>query len=390
MKYWILLKKEFKETIRDKSVLISNFVFPLLSLPMILIFSIIASGIVAMNLQESQFQVWLVGEPPIEIVKAITKSDTVAISRHKGIDHKDEELLKKKLKVNEVDLFLFSEKLDDGYKFKIVSDSGKTKSFLVSSTVRKTIKKYAKAQRENKLKTLGLKEDQLSPVKVESKDFATLIGIASQSFGGQAGVVIVVLLIIGMYYPAINAFIGEKDKKTLNVLIFAADDENKIVLSKYINIVIFGLLTFVPYILDYLIIKSFMGNKISKYMTSSIDPKVIMVLGMNVLVLSLVLGALCVIISILSKTMTRAQSFLSGIFILLMIPIIFLVAVKEKMTVGMALVPIMNFFYLARDVALDQVAMNNSILSIFVNLAFVFILMKIALGAFKKRHVLKV
>jgi hypothetical protein len=34
--------------------------------------------------------------------------------------------------------------------------------------------------------------------------------------------------------------------------------------------------------------------------------------------------------------------------------------------------------------------MNNSILSIFVNLAFVFILMKIALGAFKKRHVLKV
>ena len=281
----ILLKKEFKETIRDKSVLISNFLFPLLSLPMILVFSVIASGIVAMNLQDSQYQIWLVGEPPIEILTSIKKSNSISISRHKGINESDEDLLKKKLKVNEADLFLFSEKLDNGYKFKVISDSGKTKSFVISSIVKKIVKKYAVSKREDRLTKLGLNEDQLSPVKIESKDFATLMGIASQSFGGQAGVVIVVLLIVGMYYPAINAFIGEKDKKTINVLIFAADDQNKIVLAKYINIVIFGLLTFVPYILDYLIIKTFMGDKVSKYMTSSFDPKVIVFWLLNILVL---------------------------------------------------------------------------------------------------------
>lgn len=391
MKFWVLFKKEFKETIRDKSVLLSNFVFPLLSLPMIVIFSVFATGIMAINMKEERIKI-LADRDIIKQLEAmkVERFDYVSIAERLEFPLSKE---KERSLLKQYDLVIVkSKKSENNKKFvlHLISDSSNTKNYIALQNVQRFYKKFLEKEYQENLKKHNLTPADLNSFDLDVQDRATLMKIASQSFGGQAGVVIFVLLIVGMYYPAINAFIGEKDKKTMNVLIFNTDNEKQIILAKYLNIVAFGMLTFVPYMIDYIIIKTMMGDKLAKTPSLlQISGDAYLILAMNLFILAFVLGIISIIISIMSKTMTRAQSFLSGMLMLMMIPIIFLNIVKEKMTFKMALIPIMNFFYLARDFALDQVALDNSIIAFLVNMFFSYFLFTVAYKKFKKQFVLK-
>jgi sodium transport system permease protein len=389
MKFWVLFKKEFKETIRDKSVLISNFLFPLISLPLVFIFSAFASGLVALNgVDQSAYQILFTGDVSSKLIDKVKSVKRVKVSyiEKKLKDSDYQEYLKK----NKLNLIVESNKVDNIIKYKLINDSSDTNKGSIYQKVKRLFASHADEVRAQKLKKLGLTDQQLNPVVIETRDFATLMSFAKKSVGGQIGIAMVVLLILGMYYPAINAFIGEKDKKTISILVFASQSERDIVLAKYLNIVLFGMLTFVPYLFDFIVIKFFLGDKIQQLGSFEFSSGVFLVFILNSFVLSFFIGSICVLISLLSKSMSRAQSFLGGMMFLLMVPAIILSVVNKQMTLTMALVPFMNFFYMIRDIVLSQVIVSHSYISMFINLSFTIVLVRVTLKVFKKQHVLKV
>lgn len=347
-----------------------------------------------MSIEPSQLKtvIYSNSELPEEVIKEVNKNDVFSF---KNIKMETEDLLSKPDAIlkfsndNSADAVIIVKEIESLKIYNLYTDSSNTNKFIMINKIKTALEAYSNKKHEEKLSNLKLKKDNLYPVKVVTHDRATLISFAKSSFSGQAGVVLVILLIVGMYYPAINAFIGEKDKKTMDVLILASNNESNILIAKLLNIITFGLLTFIPYLFDYLLIKIVLDKEIvEQYSIFSLDN--IFIFFINFMSLSFVIGAICILISIISKTTTRAQSMLSGLFLILMIPIIFLTVIDKKMSMLMAMVPVMNFFYLLRDIILGQVNVAGSLLSAFTNLILFIILLKFCMEFFQKRYVLKV
>ncbi|MBQ8597696.1 MAG: ABC transporter permease subunit, partial [Lachnospiraceae bacterium] len=88
-------------------------------------------------------------------------------------------------------------------------DSGYTESILED-----VAELYRDALLAEKLAAHGLTEDFLTPVTYEAKDSVSASESAGMNLGGSIGMLLVVTIMLGAFYPAIDATTGEKERGT--------------------------------------------------------------------------------------------------------------------------------------------------------------------------------
>jgi len=432
-----IFKKEFLQILRDKSVLFTNFFIPLFGLPLYFILIIEAASYMdakqnAPIKDKTIFKISYQGNIDKNLIKRLESDNKIEIVTSKSLlseneinDYREKfenyKVIKKKSKkikqkvkldkevlkankeeiTNAKNVYLKSlnklkskyQKKTDLYIAAFTTDK-KVQSFyffysrenIVSKAslkyVNKIFKEYQSELVEDFKKKNNILKHDLSPFSFKKISLDKSNSTIANTIGIGLGGGILFLLLISIYNPTINTTIGERDQNTFKVLLMNPIGLNEIFIGKYLNVAFQGLLTLIPYAIEFMIFYAWGSSNFLFEEVPQLSGLKLLVLSLGIVSSAIFISALCFLVSSFAKTRVQAQSLLTLLMFCLMVPIGIISAMDIKLTTYSALVPIMNFPVSTENIMLNSPDYFNILVGIGVNLLVSLVLIWLSLGAF--------
>ncbi|MGK0367504.1 MAG: ABC-type Na+ efflux pump permease subunit [Thermoproteota archaeon] len=381
----IILKKEFKISVRDKSIILSNFLIPLFSMPLVVLLILFVKATKVSTQEVLDYKVGIVSfEKEYQIPEF--KKEKIFYHKVSSIDTKTIDL--KSFRELKYDLVLIQSDKKHHSQIEFIYDSTINRSEYLAAEYKRILRKKSKVILKDRLKERGIASEFLTPIVLKDVKIVPLTQFAGVKIGAQLGVYLLVLFILGMYYPAINAFVGEKENKTMQHLLLSSSNDNDIVLAKMVNILFFGILSFIPYIVHYLIFDYFLGDKLNFFKVNYNSFFELSLIILNFMAIGFVVASICIIVSMLANSISRAQALLSGFMVISIVPISVLTVLDLKYSGGMAAFPFLNFFLMVKQVLVESTSIVPILTTLIINSCLGVSLMFGAFKIFKNKNVL--
>ncbi len=352
---WIIFKKEFIDTLRDRRTVMLMIVLPLLIFPLLM-------GIIT-KITTSQ------------VKKAETKSLNIGlITNGNGIrfttllKERKDIIIHESIKEENIDTAIKDNKLDFVIVFAPDFDtqtnqkkSGKISIHYKSSDendiglkrINEVLDKFKTELLEIRLKDMNLETAFIEPLLIEKMDIATMKEQIGRHIGGFLPYIFIIFCFVGAMYPAIDLAAGEKERSTIETLLTSPASRMQIVLGKFLVITLAGLIS-----AGFAIIGMFVAIKQAVNIPAEIMDTVIKIIEPTSIALLLsLLVPLCVFFaaillsfSIYAKSFKEAQSIMTPLNFIVIMPAAIGMLPGIKLTVITALIPIFNVSLATREV----------------------------------------
>ncbi len=372
-----ILKKEIRETFRDKKsltmMLIIPFMIPLLVIGMSALF-------------ESQLKRPIEDYNKIGMSYETNEVEKKIISKI-GIDpiYDTEEKLKEKYDNGEIDLYIT--KRDN--KYIINGNDNDTTSYAIS-----LVEPYILAYKEY------LQNEYLTYENIDSNNVINIITlekniIEKDNFFANYIVVysflfIIMAITISATYPATDATAGEKERGTLETLLTFPIKSKDIIIGKFLSVslssIITGVLSFGLTIISLLIA----NNMFDIYKNTNLMPSMVSIIFSCFIIISysLLISGLCIAIASKSKTFKEAQSALTPLTFVSFFPGMIAFMMDIQTTAVLSLVPFLNFTLLFEDISNNNVNYLNILLMVISTLIIIFVILKTIIKQYTSEKIL--
>jgi len=322
----IIARKELLSVVRERRVLFTTIILPIVIMPVLMFGPILLFGNAARQTQESVQKVGVVGVPAVvleELRKARVEPIEI-VNPQQAVQNR------------EVEAALVFE--NGVYTLYGRLSGGATQSALVVEKVQNALSTYKDQVVAEQLRAKGVSPEVLEPFQVETKDASREQEQAAGLFAFLIPYFLIVFIQSGGMPVAVDATAGEKEKGTLEALLAAPVPLVQILLGKGLAVFVMSLLSTFAAIAGLLLgggvfrnlfavqIQAVQngGNAVQLGGALALDP-----LGYLSIVLTAVLFALLVIAIMISlglyaRTFKEAQSYMSPLMLVMIIPILFL------------------------------------------------------------------
>ena len=333
--------KEVMENIRDKrtlmsSVIMGSFMGPLFALGMIYM-----TAQMGKEKAEKQLELPVINMQYAQnLEKHLLSNDVKILSLDKSpeaaIKDKDHDVV---LEIDES----FSDSMQAGKpaKVKLYYDASAKGAANVSvRRVKALINGYSSSIGAMRLQLRGISPNLMNVVMIENHDQAT-----SQSRGAQLMLFLPYFLIMGLFvgsmYLAIDTTAGEKERKSLEPLFLNPVSRTSILSGKLAATVSFGLLTLVLTLIAFKLTLPFYPMKqLGMSLTLGIVDLLVMLIVL--IPLAVLAGSVQTIIAAFSKSFREAQTYVSVVMFIPLIPSMLLMFMPIKEKLWMYAIPILN------------------------------------------------
>jgi len=248
--------------------------------------------------------------------------------------------------------FEASLKAGDPQTVMIYHYEGEMKSGMGAGEVEKYFRTLREKTVESRLAEKGLKPDVIKPFTVKRQNVAPPEKVGGNFVGGLIPYFIIILCFTGAMYPAIDLTAGEKERGTMETLLCSPVNRVNIVLGKFLMVmtasvatIAFTLLSTATTILvgGPLLMSGKMpsGGAASGPMPS-IDPAGIIGVFAMVAPVAILFAAVLLTISLFAKSYKEAQSYVSPLIIVVLMPAMIGMMPGIELSAKTALVPILN------------------------------------------------
>lgn len=318
----IVFKKEIIDMFRDKKTIISSILIPIIIFPLIYGFMGSSQKKVENDAEEKGIEIALESESQdISIVKYLSK-----VKKLKIIKTDDSQ---KALEKGTIKAIIFVGKDFDSAimngrpaPLTIQYDDSNQSSLMAAETIRNIVGSYSSSVIAQRLKERGIDPEILNPVDIKEKKTSE-----QKDNGGGVGLMIFSMLIPLMLaiYAASSVLpaatdngAGEKERGTLEPLLSTQVNRLSLLMGKYLAITAAGIIgTFAS------MIGLFLAQKISPEILGeggTFSIPMMLIVAMATICLTLIFAALELAISIYARSFKEAQTYLSPITILAMVP----------------------------------------------------------------------
>ena len=193
----------------------------------------------------------------------------------------------------------------------------------------------------------------VTPLSIEEHDVASMKERIGKTVGGMLPYLFVIFCFMGSMYPAIDLAAGEKERGTMETLLTAPVTRFQILLGKFAVVVVTGLLSAVV---------SIVGIFLAVRQASTIPPAVfnavmaILDVQSVLLVLSLLVpltvffAAFLLSVSIFAKSYKEAQSMISPLMIVIILPVLIGLFPGVALDSVTALIPVLNVSLATKEI----------------------------------------
>ena len=229
----------------------------------------------------------------------------------------------------------------------------------VLSRTQTLVDEYNEDIRKVRLQALGLessldRESLIEPAKLKRAGIADKREILGERVGGMLPYLFIAFCFIGALYPAIDIGAGEKERGTLETLLLTPVPRSYLVTGKFLVVFTTGITTAILCLCSMGVWISMKGRQVRGELgeiIASISPVDLLLIGLMLLPLAATFAAILLSLSIYAKNFKEAQSYISPLSFLTILPAVIAMLPGVELTWKWALVPVTNISLAIKELA---------------------------------------
>ena len=312
----IVLKKELKDTFRDKKTIFSSIIIPILVFP-IMAFALGFSTSEMIKDEQSSIDIALISNGKTKLEEFFKQTGQINI-----IDTDDPYQALEDLTVKAI------VKIEEGFDYKIESgdmgnveiiyDQSSQKSDMAVSRINSIIEAYSQNITNERLNALGINLEDLKAVSIENTSVSKEGGVGLLIFSMIFPMLITIYSAISGLAAATDLGAGEKERQTLEPLLTTQASRLSILGGKFIAVFISGVIGTAASLIGFFIASKmnpdFLGTGVALPLSH------ILVIGLFCAGLNLIFSGLELTISFYARNFKEAQTYLAPLSVILLIP----------------------------------------------------------------------
>jgi sodium transport system permease protein len=390
--------KELTEWLRDRRTIISTVVIPLLLFPILTIgFGTMATVLIGKAKEEIPKVIVLGGEDSPKILEDVRKLDKIEIAPAQT-NWKDAIINKEVRAAVEIppafEADLAQQKSD---VLKIYIYEGEMKSSFAADRIEEYFRGLSDKVVTQRLAAKNLPPSILRPFEVKRDNVAPPEKVSGAVLGGLVGYMVILLCLTGGMYPAMDLTAGEKERGTMETILSSPISRYHLVLGKFFLVLTAALATAALSVLSmglsFSALKLFnpalaSGRGEAAALMLRIGPATVLAIFVMALPIAVLFSAALMTISLFAKSYKEAQSYVSPLMILVIVPAVAALLPGVELTSKLALIPILNVSLLCKELVTGTYHWNYIVTIFLSTCVYAGVALFLAVKMFQREDVL--
>lgn len=352
--------KELKDSLRDRRTLISMIVVPTLIMP-VLVFGVwLVMKSVVQKAQDEATTLVVGGEDSPGIVAALRAGENFKVVEA-GHDYRKMISEKRVRLAVEIPAGFEASLAESEPKTVILSHyEGELKSAMGVAEVERFFQNLREKTVETRLEDRGLPSTLVKPFVIKRQNVAPPEKVGGNLVGGLIPYLIIVLCFTGAMYPAIDLTAGEKERGTMETLLCSPVPRVTIVLGKFLAVMTASVAT-----VAFMLVSSaatllvagvvFVSGGSGRNAAAGagfvpvIDPAGLLGVLAMIIPVSMLFSAVLLTISLFAKSYKEAQTYVSPLMLVVLLPSMLGMLPGIELSTGTALIPLLNLTLVCKE-----------------------------------------
>ena len=355
----IVYRKELVDSLRDRRTLISMVAVPLLLMPLLTIgMGVLSAKLVGQSMEEVPKVMILGGEDSPQLRAELERMENVRIVPAKS-DYA-EEISSKQIRAAVEIPEGFDTKLASGAPMtvKIYMYEGELKSGFGANRLQKFFRDLRDRAIRERLEARQLPESLVRPFDIEQQNVAPAEKVGGAVLGGLVPYFVILLCLTGAMYPAMDLTAGEKERGTIETILCSPVSRTHLVLGKFLMVLTASVATAVLSISS-MAVSFGVGKKMLLGMANgaadaalqiTMTGKAVISVFFMVLPLAVLFSAALLAIALFAKSFKEAQSYISPLMIVVVLPAVAALLPGVELNTTLALVPVLNTSLVSKEI----------------------------------------
>ncbi len=278
-------------------------------------------------------------------------------------------------------------------RLRVQYDDASERSTAAFHRVQAAMNAYQQEILFQRLASRGLTQEFLNPVAGETQRAATPERRAGYHLGRFLPYLILLMIINGTMYPAIDITAGEKERGTLECLLSSPPSPMEIVLAKFGVVFFFGVLSAVLNLASLgltaaSIFESMKSQKLDEMFTLSISWGTMGMIAVLLVPFTILFAAVLVTIASFADSFKEAQTYIMPLFMVVVLPALVSALPGTELTAFWQIVPIANLCLLMKELFLEQAGLTELFVVFGSSCAYAMGALSLAVRIFSQEEVL--
>lgn len=384
--WWVVFRKEARETLRDRRTLLVMVVVPVLLYPALLVVSEQLLLFGQRSLEAEASRVSIVGGAPPDLLELVAGREAlelveVAADPEEAIRARD---------VGAVAVLGAPSSVDGTRSVRLLYDGASDRSQRARGVLDDVLDQWRDTLLARRLGERGLPATFAAPLAVADSSIARPDEVGGYTMGRILPLLLVIITLLGAFYPAIDLAAGEKERGTLEALLTTPAPAGAIVAGKFVTVALIGvvaaalnlasmLLTFQTGILQ---VSEVVGLEVSLPVWS------VGVIFLALIPLASLFGSLFLGISVRASSFKEAQNALTPVYMLVLVPAMLPIFPGIEFGPLLAITPVAGVSFLFRDLMAGDASWLLGALVLASTTTYAVLALVFAAGAFGNERVL--
>lgn len=343
------------DVLRDKKTVLMMLVVPLVLYPLMFIVGMQLMAGISVSMSERTYRIALGFEDAEGNVQSRFEELARSEEGH-SLKFLELEEPQRALKDEEIDVYIEQKTRDGRLCFEVYYASAVTNSSYAADMIEELLAEYSAMLTVQNVEAAGLDAQEiLHPVDVSYVDMSSGEESAGSLLGMVLPFMLIVSLLLGTMYPAIDTTAGERERGTLETVLTLPVSNRELIVSKFLTVATIGVVSAVLNIIAMSFVGAYMYSML-KNMSEHIQG-----VAMGRFVPAMLVGVLCVLafavfisavtmcVCAFAKSYKEANNYITPLTLVVMFASFVGFIPNVTLTGNMALVPVANICLLIRD-----------------------------------------
>ncbi len=354
-----LFRHEVRSALRERNIVVYSIVLPLVMYPGILWAVIAGFSFVEGQADRQPSRIEVAGLPTVHSVLAdsLKASEGIRYSLLEG----DRNGALTRISEGRLDALVeFStprgsgSDLPDNFGMTISYSAARDRSDRARSRVEEAVTSYRREWLDRSRRDLGIDDATWANFVVVREDAASLEEITRFILGLVVPMLMLIMIALAAFYPAIDATAGERERSTWETLMTVAAPRSSIALGKYLYVASFGMMGGLLNLLALTlslqwIFASMSSERTAGLAISGIPLGAFPVIVVGTALLALFVAAGMLVFAVFARNFKEGQSMIMPFYLALIVAPIFLQDPDMEFTTTIAMIPVANMIMVIRQ-----------------------------------------
>jgi sodium transport system permease protein len=245
----------------------------------------------------------------------------------------------------------------DSARVDILYYEGDIKSEIATGRLESFFKDLRQRTIEERLTARNLSANLIRPFEVARENVAPPEKAGAAVFAGLIPYLVILLCLTGAMYPAMDLTAGEKERGTMETILTSPVSRTHLVLGKFLTVLTASIAT-----AALAVASMFLSTRYARYVLGDvppeaaaqlhmvIDPKAVAAVFTMVLPIAVLFSAVLLAISVFAKSYKEAQSYISPLMIVVILPAVASILPGVELNARLALIPILNTSLVSKEI----------------------------------------